>query len=477
MNRTRTRVLLGGFLLVALVVASTSVGFTVGRARGEQRQAAPRAASPLAASLTSVASLPDLPLAPLQNARIPGSIDDDRQFVLGGIGSDLWRAPTDPPDEFWMVTDRGPNDKMKVGRESRRIFPVPGYTPFIARVRVVNEEIEVLETIPIVGRSGEAVTGLPNTATHEEPFDYSGLNRLPLNPSGLDVEGLVRMPSGEFWLVEEYGPSLVRVSPDGTVIRRFVPSDLVLEGADYPVTANLPAIFSLRTPNRGFEGLTLSQDASTLYLAVQSPLSNPDEKAGKQSRLVRILAFDIASEQVVGEYAYPVGWEAEPKAPKAGAAAKPERAAKPGAASKPERATRPNTKQTRISALATVGPGRLMVLERTDAEARLYLADLAGTSNLLGSSWDDPSAAPSLELLSDAGAAGVIPLTRTLLADLSPIPGLPQKIEGIAIVDGQTVAVANDNDFDLGELDADGNNLGEGVRSQILLVRLPQPLY
>ena len=62
--------------------------------------------------VAGVATLPDLPIAPLQNAALPGSITVDRNILLGGVGSGLWRGQSDPRDEFWMVTDRGPNAKV-----------------------------------------------------------------------------------------------------------------------------------------------------------------------------------------------------------------------------------------------------------------------------------------------------------------------------------------------------------------------------
>jgi hypothetical protein len=256
-----------------------------------------------------------------------------------------------------------------------------------------------------------------------------------------------------------------------------VPEGLQIQGADYPVVASLPEIVRLRTPNRGFEGLTLSPDGSTLYLALQGPLSNPDEKTASGSRVARIFTFDIASERVTAEYAYPLGWLNEKKVAKQqAAAAKPERAAKPGKAEKPEKPAKPNTVQTRVSALAPVGSTQLLVLERTGEDARLYLVDLQSTASLLGTRWDDPQTVPSLEAIADPAAEGVTMLSRTPIADLTAIPGLPEKIEGIAILDATTVAIANDNDFDLGDLDQHGNNIGEGIKSQILTVTLPARL-
>jgi hypothetical protein len=454
-----------------------------------------------AGELIVTATLPDHPISAVQNGRLPGSIDNDRQLVLGGVGSDLWRGPADPPGEFWMVTDRGPNGQVRIDGSQRRTFAVPGFTPIILRVRVDGSTIQILETLPIVNQSGGPVTGLPNIEGHEEPYDYTGQTRLALNPNGLDVEGLVRTPAGDFWAADEYAPSLVHIDSTGKVLRRLVPHGVQIDGADYPVVAALPAIFSTRTPNRGFEGLTLSADGRTLYLGIQSPLSNPDARTGNTSRIVRILAFDIASEQATAEYVYPIGWSDESESgerpgaePKPERAAKPERATKPSGepkpdrttkpsgepkperVAKPERAPRPDTVQTRLSALATVGPTTLLVLERTSSDARLYLVDLSGATSILSSSWDDPTTVPSLEAVVDPVAEGVPLLSRAPIVDLSTIAEMPDKIEGVAIVDRSTVAVANDNDFDLGSFDPAGNNVGQGLQSKILLVSLPQPL-
>ena len=55
---------------------------------------------------------------------------------------------------------------------------------------------------------------------------------------------------------------------------------------------------------------------------------------------------------------------------------------------------------------------------------------------------------------------------------------MPEKIEGIALLDRNTIAVANDNDFDSEEskYDAEGNNVGKGKKSHILLIQLSKAL-
>jgi len=131
----------------------------------------------------------------------------------------------------------------------------------------------------------------------------------------------------------------------------------------------------------------------------------------------------------------------------------------------------------RVSALAATGPTSLLILERSGEVARLYLADLGTATNILGSQWDDPPTTPTIEAVADPVGSDVRPPAKTLAVDLSTIPGLPEKIEGIAILDETTIALANDNDFDLGDFDQNGNNVGHGLKSQILVVQVPRPLW
>ena len=224
--------------------------------------------------------------------------------MVGGVGSDLWHSPGDPPNELWMITDRGPNGRVRIDGKDRRTYPIDSYTPMMIHARVDGRNISVMDVIPIIGQSGRPVTGLPNLEKHNEPlYDHTGERPLPFNPSGIDTEGIVRAPSGEFWLADEYGPSLVRVGADGRVQKRFTPEGLRLQDADYPVVEALPSIFGQRADNRGFEGIAISDDGQTIYLATQSALSNTG-KSDLYPRNTRILAFDIATERTTAEYVY-----------------------------------------------------------------------------------------------------------------------------------------------------------------------------
>ncbi|NEA55948.1 esterase-like activity of phytase family protein [Streptomyces sp. SID13666] len=132
------------------------------------------------------------------------------------------------------------------------------------------------------------------------------------------------------------------------------------------------------------------------------------------------------------------------------------------------------------SSVVAVGRDRLLVEERTDKAARLQLVTLRGRDNVLGRSWDDPATAPSLEQLADPAAAGVPVLAKKLVVDLNTVPGVPQKIEGVAVVDRSTLVLINDNDFGMtdgpGAFDAAGRLVDSGVRTTLVRVRLDRPL-
>ena len=184
---------------------------------------------------------------------------------------------------------------------------------------------------------------------------------------------------------------------------------------------------------------------------MQSPLADPDAKSGKTSRAVRVLAVDTATGRPTAEYVYPLedvaGFD-------------------PGAQG--------DQSQMKVSAMAWSGD-QLVVDERTDAITKLYLVRLSGATNILGGELDDPAHTPSLE---QGTPAGVIPLAKSPLLDVTAaVPNAPTKIEGIAVRDPSTVALANDNDFGMRDgpdaFDASGHQNDTGVPSRLLVLRLP----
>lgn len=255
--------------------------------------------------------------------------------------------------------------------------------------------------------------------------------------------------------MDEYGPSLIHVSARGKVLTRYVPEGLNLTGADYPVVEALPSVLLHRKINRGFEGLA-QLPCGDLVIALQSPLSLPDTAAGEASRTTRLLRFSPRKKAVTAEYAYRFD---------------PVNVVDP---------SEDDTSELKISSVVAVGGDRLLVEERTDKAARLQLVRLGQKADILGGPWDDDTTSPSLEQLDDPAAAGVPVLGKRLVVDLGKVSGVPGKIEGIARVDHDTLALINDNDFGMtdgaGAFDAQGRLVDSGIKTTLTYVRLPEGL-
>lgn len=246
--------------------------------------------------------------------------------------------------------------------------------------------------------------------------------------------------------------------PDGTVLARYVPVGTGDEftTVDYPVYETLPAWFAYRRVNRGFEGLAISPEGTNLFIALQSPLQlPPSTTVRRDSRNTRILRLDLSG-NVTGEFVYRFD-----------------------VSTVFDLASGARARDMKVSGLYAISATELLVLERTDFVAKVYLVDLSAATDL--GTWTSPSPDLNhLESLNADGAlelAGITPLPKTLVVDLDSIDGMPDKIESITMVNPSVLAVANDNDFGLTDdptWDADGRLASDtGAASRILYVTLP----
>ena len=371
-----------------------------------------------------------------------------------GIGSGAFRHPEDPPNVIWTVGDRGPNltcgDLKSIANtdipacrdtKNARIYLAPAYAPSIYRVLLLDGgTFRITDVITLKDREGRPLSGMPNpltTASTEFPFDGHG-KRLQQDVHGIDVEAVIRLTDGTFWVADENGPSIAHVRADGRVNTRYVPQGMEkeYEGARYDVVGSLPAILARRQSNRGIEALAVSPDERFLYLMMQSPLANPNTAAFRKSRNVRLFKIERTSMQIVGEFVYVMD---DPKTFRRDPSNDP---------------TDP-----RISEMVAVGLDRLIVLERTEATTKLYEVNLAAATDINGSPWDDPRTEPSLEQI-DLHDTAVVPLPKTLRFDSADFPSVPGKIEGMALLSDGGLALINDDDFGI-----------TGARTRIVVVR------
>jgi hypothetical protein len=409
------------------------------------------------AKLTPI-SLPDLPLA---EVAYPGG----KGLKLNiGIGSAAYRDPKDQSGVVYVLTDRGPNldcdgiekitgldgNSLCGGDETAKSFPVPGFNPTVYKLQLQDNNAKVAAIIPLKGSKGEAVTGLPNplrTTGTEAGYDIDG-NLLPQDASGIDSEALVKLQDGSFWIADEYGSSLLHVAADGTIRQRLVPAGIEADyqAAPYPVKGALPAIIGKRALNRGIENLAISPDGTTLYVLMQSPLANPDASAYKNSKFARLWKLDPTTGKSLGEYVYELDDPATFLADNKKGARK--------------------QNDVRLSEMTWLGRDKVLVVERISKTTKFYAVDLADAT-MVPALYDRPETRPSLEQLSsaDLAAKGIVAARKTLLLSSDDLEGLPEKIEGVAILNDREMLVFNDSDFGI-----------EGAENVIVKITFGEPV-
>lgn len=346
-----------------------------------------------------------------------------------GLGSGLSRRAGDPAGVVWAISDRGPNLKPPqaidryglAGLEHLRalagakVMPMPGLAPTICKLQVSAGRVDLVETLPLRTVAGRALSGLQLPSAGEgamEPlFDLEG-RPLTADPNGADPEAIVALGDGSFWVAEEYGPSLLKVSVHGVVELRWVPEGLALPGAGCPVVEALPRIARRRRLNRGFEGLAISPDETRLYVVFQSALESP----GEPRAATRLWTLDARTGALLDEHLYLFD---PPEAFRRDAEVGPV-----------------STNDLKIGELLCVAPGRLLVLERISHTAKIQLIDL------------------------NAGE----PTAKTLLLSTDDARQVAPDVEGMAMLSDRELLLTTDNDFGI-----------EGASTQVYRVTFDRP--
>lgn len=386
-----------------------------------------------------------------------------RMRLTLGVGSGLALRHGDRTGTIWAIADRGPNLKIEsaVARydlahlrelekiDGAKLMPRPDFGPTLCELRLHANKISLVRQLPLIGRSGKAISGLPSLSGHgmEPAFDLNG-RELGVDPSGADTEGLVALSDGTFWIGDEFGPSLLHVGLDGEVLQRWVPKGIekALKGADYPIKAVLPAIAARRRLNRGFEALAVSPDERWLYLIFQSPLAHPNVAAFKRARHVRVWKLELATGTMAAQFLYPLD--------------------KPKSFERDEIAGDVERSDIKVSEAAAIGREQLLVLERISRTTKIYRVQLR-SRDAVPSEHLDIRTRPTLEQMSAADEnLGKMPvLTKHLVMDSDDTPELDRDVEGMVVLSPHELLLVNDNDFSV-----------EGARTRFWRVRLKTKL-
>ncbi len=369
-----------------------------------------------------------------------------RHFEVG-IGSAAFHAPNEEENLIYVVTDNGPRHKCskmsdKLGIAQAQLCPDDkkaqiAFVPTIYHLSLNQDGMaDILDAIPVPHELGTPIAGFDNLRRISKS-DEKENEQLA---EQLDIEALVRLSDGSFWLAEEKTPSLLHVTAEGQILKRLVPKTEAeaLSAASYPVEGVLPALLSALRDQKGIEALALSPDEQYLYFTTQAPLAHPSETSSKQSRQLRIFKFDWQRQQVVATFLYVLD-------------------------AADEYHTTNKQESVYLSAMAAAGPDQLLLVERAKSQARVYLVDLASATPL-DALYGDIAIRPTLEesSLDEIYAQGIQPLDKQLVAEPASID--TPKIEGLAIINANTLILINDTDFGKEELD-----------QPIIKLVLPQP--
>ena len=264
-----------------------------------------------------------LPYTVLDATHINAAYPECRLEIRGGgYGSDAAAHPTNA-NQFYALTDRGPNADFDGIAGKGKQFLVPNYTPSIGLFELQSDgKIIKVKEIILKDSNGNPISGLPNPkafgGTNEVPYEINGQpmtvnpnlpfdavsNSIKTDINGLDPEGLAALKDGSFWVSDEYGPHLVHYDANGLEIGRINAfanderNNVMIDGK--PIL--LPTEFTKRRANRGMEALTITPDQSTLIGIMESSMDNPD-KSGRISSLVRMVTINLVSGQIA-QYLY-----------------------------------------------------------------------------------------------------------------------------------------------------------------------------
>jgi hypothetical protein len=414
--------------------------------------------------------------------RLPANLRDRHGETFGSISGlvadpSRWqrRADGSYTGTFYAAPDRGFNlagtidYAPRLNRLDFRFTPAPanaGGLPQDQVRLVLTNSTRLFETLDGTVRPLSGLDPVPGGVAAGGARVVPGWPELPQAFNGklsLDAEGIVILSDGSRLVSDEYGPSIYRFSRAGRLIGALPVADSVrplrngvtdyssnnpATGQPAPVPAN-PTYG--RSNNQGFEGLSLTPDGRTLFVALQSA-ARQDGASTSASRRdhTRLYTYDVSDPDAIvltGEYVVQL----------------------------PKFQQGSSTLVAAQSEILALSPTQLLILPR-DSNGflvgtqqsllrRVDLVDIAAATNVLGLPVEaniapggvlDPSITPALYTpwldINDNAQLARFGLVNGVVDGLV---NLSEKWEGLALLpaldpdhpDDHFLFVANDNDF------------------------------
>ncbi len=182
--------------------------------------------------------------------------------------------------EFQAMPDNGFGKKGNSSDFQLRTYRI---SPDFETANGGSGEISVGEFVQLRDPNGY----VPFEITNEDSED-----RL-LTGADFDVESVRRDPRGDLWFGEEFGPFLLHTDATGRVLEAPIP----LPNVKSPEN---PTLETGEEPNlatsKGFEGMAISEDGTTLYPMLEGALED-DQEASRRY----VYEFDLGSKSYTGE--------------------------------------------------------------------------------------------------------------------------------------------------------------------------------
>ena len=253
---------------------------------------------------------------------------------ISGLVADTasWRRRIDGSytGTFYATPDRGYNVAGTIDYTARlnrldiRFKPAPSGSTGLAQDQIALTLVNSTPLFETLGGQRLPISGLdpvPGGVATGGAREVPGWPELPQAYNGklsLDAEGIVILRDGTRLVSDEYGPSIYRFSRSGRLIGalpvaasvRPIRNNVTDYSSNNPTTgqpAPVPTNPSFgRSNNQGFEGLSVSPDGQTLFVALQSAARQDGAATGaafrEHTRLFTYSLADLDDIVLTGEY-------------------------------------------------------------------------------------------------------------------------------------------------------------------------------
>jgi len=325
-----------------------------------------------------------------------------------GIGSGLqFNKKLENGDlEFFAISDRGPSYPLK--NSKKLIIFSPQFTPKIVKVRVNSGTKAEVTDFMEIKYQGNSISGL-NIHQNSQDEEFYDSNLQLITPMfGLDTESIAILKNGNIVVGDEYYPSINIIDQkNGEIIQRLLPNH------------GLPKIFENIHYNRGFESVTVAPNGK-IYALSESTL-NIDRNSNKNAKFIRMVELDLETNNI-RTFAYPFDYHKYK-----------------------------NSSKAKIGDIAAIDNENFLLVEQGIGKDHqfhniIYKINIKDATDITNFSLNNKK---ELEHASLEELQNVNFVSKAEVFNPRNHGWTHNKLEGLAIINSNTIAITNDNDFSI----------------------------